>query len=122
MKTIVSILALAGVLCVADLADASGYGQAVVQQNIVVRQRQRIQPLRSFRNRQRVVVKQQFVAPVYAAPIVQQVYAQPVYAAPVQQIVVPQVQSYVAPQVFGFSGGCAAGICNGAAAVSAGCF
>lgn len=121
MKIFVSLIALCGMLLMADVASASGYGAAVVQQNIVIRQRQRIQPLRSFRQsfRQRIRVEQ-VVAPVYAQAVVAPVYAAPVvqsYVVPQQvvvpyvqqQVVVPQVQNYVAP----LQGGCALGISGG---------
>jgi len=116
MKTLSLIACLLVAGFTADAA-ASGYGAAVVQQNIVVRQRVR-QPVFRQRIRQRIV-QQQVVAPVYAAPIVQQSYAVQAVAVPyVQQVVVPQavhVQSYVQPQVLQFKSQCALGL-------GAGCF
>lgn len=120
MKIFVSLIALGGMLLMADVASASGYGgvqQVVVEQRI----RQRVRPLRSIRQsfRQRIRVEQ-VVAPVYAQAVVAPVYAAPVvqsYVVPQQvvvpyvqqQVVVPQVQNYVAP----LQGGCALGISNG---------
>ena len=121
MKTLSLIVAVLVAGFCAD-AQASGYGQ-VVQQNIVVRQRVR-QPIFQQRIRQRISLRQQVVAPVYAAPVVaapvvqSYVAAQAVAVPYVQQIVVPQVQSYVAP--LAIQSGCVKGSC--AAALGAGCF
>lgn len=125
MKTLSLIVAVLVAGFCAD-AQASGYGQAVVQQNIVVRQRVRT-PVFQQRIRQRISLRHNaaVVAPVYAAPVVAQVYAQPIavqqYVAPV--VVQPYVQkfrvqsfaapgcgaaSYVAP----LQGGCVQGLCN----------
>lgn len=116
-RFVCGLIALVGLCVVADTAQASCYGQAVVQQNIVVRQRQKV--LRQGllqRHRQKVVIQQQVVAPVYtqavvAAPVVQQyvVPQQQIVVPYVQQqaIVVPQVQQYVAPL-----NGCLSGQCS----------
>lgn len=122
MKTLSLIVAVLVAGFCAD-AKASGYGVAAVQQNVIVRQRVR-QPIFQQRIRQRISLRQQVVAPVYAAPVVaapvvqSYVAAQAVAVPYVQQIVVPQVQSYVAP--LAIQGGCVKGSC--AAALGAGCF
>jgi hypothetical protein len=116
MKTLSLLVALLVAGFSAD-AYASGYGAAVVQQNVVVRQRIRTPVLRQRIFQRQRIVQNVYAAPVYAAPIVQQSYAVQAVAVPyVQQVVVPQavhVQSYVAPQVLQFKSSCALG---------AGCF
>ena len=90
---------------VPSIAEANGYGQAIVQRQ-VIRQpivRQRIVQ-RNVVQRQKIVVQQQIVQPAY----VQQFVAQPAYVqqfvAP-QQLIVPQVQQfYSVPQAI--QGGC----------------
>lgn len=124
MKTLSLIVAVLVAGFCAD-AHASGYGAAVVQQNVIVRQRVRT-PIVRQRIRQRIslrhsaaVVAPVYAAPVYAAPVVQSYVATQAVAVPyVQQVVVPQVQTYVAP--LAIQGGCVGGSC--AAAIGAGCF
>ena len=93
------LFALIGICTLSTDVLASGYGvqQVVVEQRI----RQRVRPVRSFRQRfsQRIRVEQ-VVAPVYAQAVVAPVYTAPIvqhYVVSQQQIVVPQVQAYVAP-------------------------
>lgn len=124
MKTLSLIVAVLVAGFCAD-AQASGYGAAVVQQNVIVRQRVR-QPIVRQRFRQRIslrhsaaVVAPVYAAPIVAAPVVQSYVATQAVAVPyVQQVVVPQVQTYVAP--LAIQSGCLKGSC--AAAIGAGCF
>lgn len=112
-RFVCGLIALVGLCVVADTAQANCYGQAVVQQNVVIRQRQRLLRSGRLKLRHKAVIQQQVVAPVYAQAVVAQPVVVQQYVVPQQQLVVPQVQQYVLPQVQQYAvPQCASGLCN----------